>query len=90
MDSFEFEENNVLFADIAEHSPDREVTVNAEHKCTTCGSTNLIAISDYSKAILFLGNTVDNSGPNKKRSRRHGRKDCLDKKWCCLDCKNVW
>jgi hypothetical protein len=91
MDAFKFKEINVVFTDTSKNARDLEITMNAEHKCANCGSINLIRITDYSKAILFLGNTVDNSEPNKKRSRRRGgRDDYLDKKWCCLDCKHVW
>jgi hypothetical protein len=91
MDAFKFKEINVVFTDTSKNTRDREITMKAEHKCATCGSTNLIRITDYSKAILFLGYTVDNSEPDKKRSlHRGGKDDYFDKKWCCLDCKHVW
>ena len=38
---------------------------NQEIKCGACCSTNLIKISDYNKAILFLGNVKKTSNREK-------------------------
>jgi hypothetical protein len=59
----------------------------AEIKCSACGSTNLIKISDHSKAMLFLENMEENLEPGKIRSRRG--KDKLITMWWCLDCKRL-
>jgi hypothetical protein len=64
--------------------------VNQEIKCATCGSTNLIKISDYRKAKLFLGNINDNPKPEKIRSG-HGMAKCnkFSTMWWCLNCKRL-
>lgn len=90
MDPFELEKISDLFANTAEHIPDRETPVSTEPKCSTCGSTNLIKITDYSKAILFLGNNGDTLEPNKIGSRHvSGKRNKLTTMWWCLDCRRV-
>ena len=67
-----------------------ENPANAEIKCSACGSTNLIKISDHSKAMLFLGNISDNPEPEKIRSG-HGvaKSNKFSTMWWCLDCKRL-
>jgi hypothetical protein len=89
MDPFELEKISDLFADTAEHIPDCEDLVNTEPKCTTCGSTNLIKISDYSKAMLFLRNSGDTLEPNKIDSHVSGKRNKFTTLWWCLNCKRL-
>jgi hypothetical protein len=64
--------------------------LNQEIKCAACGSTNLIKISDYSKAIIFLGNVEESFQSGKINPRT-----CVEKRnkltviWWCLDCRRV-
>jgi len=69
---------------------DCENHVHQEIKCAACGSTNLIKISDQSKAMLFLGSMEENLEPVKVRSRRgKNRSNKLMTMWWCLDCKRL-
>ena len=89
--------NRVLFQKISHssvHEGDKNSGCknpsNAEIKCSICGSTNLIKISDHSKAMLFLGNMEENLEPGIIRSRRG--KDRINKlmtMWWCLECKRL-
>jgi hypothetical protein len=67
-----------------------ENQVNQEIKCAACGSTNLIKISDYSKAILFLGDISDNPEREKIRtSNRMAKGNKFPMMWWCLHCKRL-
>ena len=69
---------------------DCENHVNQEIKCVACGSTNLIKISDHSKAMLFLGSMEENLKPGKIPSRfGKDRSNKLMTMWWCLDCKRL-
>jgi hypothetical protein len=64
--------------------------LNQEIKCAACGSTNLIKISDYSKAILFLGNISDDPEREKIRtSNRMAKGNKFPTMWWCLHCKRL-
>jgi hypothetical protein len=90
MNDFKFDEIADLFTGKLEHIPDRESCVNADPKCIVCGSTSLIKISDYHKALPFLANAAGNLQSQKIRLQHSsGKGEVSTEMWCCLDCQNL-
>ena len=88
MEQFEIKKIKSLFFDEYGKNYERENMLDSEIRCPDCGSTDLIRISDYRKAQLFLRDTGGKIEPKKIRlapDQRHN----LNGMWWCLNCSRL-